>query len=115
MDIDDAQEILEIDPVNAKLHKLVTLLTRESEVLELSQKIQKEARSEIDKVQREYFLREQLKAIQKELGDNDEQAADVDDFRQKIEQAKCRKKPIKMARRELDRLSRLPPRLLNMV
>jgi ATP-dependent Lon protease len=108
MDIDDAQEILEIDPVNAKLHKLVTLLTRESEVLELSQKIQKEARSEIDKVQREYFLREQLKAIQKELGDNDEQAADVDDFRQKIEQAKMPEEADKMARRELDRLSRLP-------
>lgn len=108
MEIADAQEILEFDSVSAKLHKLVTLLTRESEVLELSQKIQKEARSEIDKVQREYFLREQLKAIQRELGEEDEQAADVDEFRKKIEAVTMSDEAGKIARRELDRLSRLP-------
>ncbi len=108
MEISDAQEILEMVDVRDKLHKLVTLLTRESEVLELSQKIQKEARSEIDKVQREYFLREQLKAIQKELGEGDEQAADVEEFRKKIDQVNLPEEADKMARRELDRLSRLP-------
>ncbi len=108
MEIADAQEILEVDSISAKLHKLVTLLTRESEVLELSQKIQKEARSEIDKVQREYFLREQLKAIQRELGEEDEQAADVEEFRKKIEAATMPEEAGTLARRELERLSRLP-------
>ncbi len=108
MDIQDAQEILELDTIHDKLHKLVNLLTRESEVLELSQKIQNEARSEIDKVQREYFLREQLKAIQKELGEGDEQAADIEEFRKKIELAHMPEEAEKQARRELDRLSRLP-------
>jgi len=108
MDIEDAQEILELDSITEKLHKLVALLTRESEVLELSQKIQKEARSEIDKVQREYFLREQLKAIQRELGETDEQAADVEEFRKKIEEAGMSEEARKLALRELDRLSRLP-------
>ncbi|MHB0987735.1 MAG: endopeptidase La [Bellilinea sp.] len=108
MEIADAQEILEVDSISAKLHKLVTLLTRESEVLELSQKIQKEARSEIDKVQREYFLREQLKAIQRELGEEDEQAADVEEFRKKIEAVTMPEEAGTLARRELERLSRLP-------
>ncbi len=108
MEIGDAQEILEVDSISAKLHKLVTLLTRESEVLELSQKIQKEARSEIDKVQREYFLREQLKAIQRELGEVDEQAADVEEFRKKIEAVTMPEEAGTLARRELERLSRLP-------
>jgi ATP-dependent Lon protease len=108
MELEDAQAILEIDSVSDKLRKLVAILTRESEVVELGQKIQNEARSEIDKVQREYFLREQLKAIQKELGEGDEQAADVEEFRKKIETAGMPEEAEKQARRELDRLSRLP-------
>lgn len=108
MELTDAQEILEIDSVNEKLRKLVTILTRESEVLELGQKIQNEARSEIDKMQREYFLREQLKAIQKELGEADEQAADVEEFTKKIDLAHMPEEANQLAKRELDRLSRLP-------
>ncbi|HOD04387.1 MAG TPA: endopeptidase La [Anaerolineaceae bacterium] len=108
MDLEDAQEILELDSVNAKLRKLVAILTRESEVLELGQKIQNEARSEIDKMQREYFLREQMKAIQHELGENDEQAVDIETFKAKIDQAHMPEEALKQARRELDRLSRLP-------
>jgi ATP-dependent Lon protease len=108
MDLSDAQELLELDPVLEKLRKLVTVLTREVEMLEIGQKIQNEARSEIDKVQREYFLREQVKAIQRELGEGDEQAMEVEEFRQKIEVAKMPEEAEKMARRELDRLSRLP-------
>ncbi len=108
MELQDAQAILELDSIGEKLHKLVSILTRESEVLELGQKIQNEARSEIEKVQREYFLREQLKAIQKELGEGDEQTADVEDFRKKIESSNMPDEALKQSRRELDRLSRLP-------
>jgi len=108
MDLDEAQRLLEIDSTSAKLHTLVGLLAREVEVLEMGQKIQNEARSEIDKVQREYFLREQLKAIQRELGEADEQSVEVEEFRTKIEAAVMSEEAEKQARRELDRLSRLP-------
>ncbi|MEA4909039.1 MAG: endopeptidase La [Anaerolineaceae bacterium] len=108
MDLADAQQILELDQVSEKLRKLVSILTRESEVLELGQKIQNEARTEIEKVQREYFLREQLKAIQRELGEENEQTADVEEFRQKIAAAAMPEESEKQAQRELDRLSRLP-------
>jgi len=84
------------------------LLVREAEVLQLGQKIQNEARGEIEKVQREYFLREQMKAIQKELGERDEQAVEMEDFRKKIEEAKMPEEAEKQAKRELERLSRLP-------
>ena len=108
MDLNDAQELLELDPVLEKLRKLITILTHEVEMLEIGQKIQNEARSEIDKVQREYFLREQLKAIQRELGEGDEQTVEAEEFRQKIQVAEMPEEAEKMARRELDRLSRLP-------
>jgi ATP-dependent Lon protease len=108
MELKDAQAILEIDSVSEKLHKLAGILVREVEVLEIGQKIQNEARSEIEKVQREYYLREQLKAIQRELGENDEQSVEVDEFRKKIEAAKMPEESEKQARRELDRLARLP-------
>jgi ATP-dependent Lon protease len=108
MELADAQELLEFDSAKEKLLKLVGLLTHETEVLEIGQKIQNEARSEIEKVQREYFLREQLKAIQRELGESDEQAAEVEEFRQKIEAAGMPEEANKQATRELDRLSHLP-------
>jgi ATP-dependent Lon protease len=108
MDLVDAQEILSVDSVAQKLRKLVGLLAREVEVLEIGQKIQNEARSEIEKVQREYFLREQLKAIQRELGEGDEQAVEVEEFRQKIDAANMPEEAGKQARRELDRMSHLP-------
>jgi ATP-dependent Lon protease len=108
MELQDAQSLLEMDSLQEKLLKLVNILTRESEVLDLGQKIQNEAKSEIEKVQREYFLREQLKAIQKELGEGDEQAADIEEFRKKIESAGMTEEAAKQSRLELDRLSRLP-------
>jgi ATP-dependent Lon protease len=108
MELKDAQILLEMDSVSEKLHRLVSILTREVEMLEIGQKIQNEARSEIDKVQREFFLREQLKAIQRELGESDEQAAEVEEFRKKIDAADMPEEALKQSRRELDRLSRLP-------
>ena len=108
MDLDDAQDILETDEVKEKLHKLTITLNRELEVLELGKKIQTEAQTEMTKVQREYFLREQLKAIKKELGEEDEQTMEVEELRQKIEAAGMPEEPEKEAKRELDRLSKLP-------
>jgi len=108
MDIADAQSILEFDSATEKLRKLVGILTRESEVLELSQKIQNEARSEIEKVQRDFFLREQLKAIQRELGEKDEQARDIEELREKIDFARMSDEANKQANHELERLARLP-------
>ncbi len=108
IDLADAQQLLELDSVTVKLRKLVSLLVRELEVLTLGQKIQNEARGEIEKVQRDYFLREQMKAIQRELGEQDEQAVEAEEFRKKIEDAKMPEEAEKQARRELDRLARLP-------
>ena len=108
MDLKDAQELLALDSTAEKLKKLTGLLVREAEVLSLGQKIQNEARGEIEKVQREYFLREQMKAIQKELGEKDEQAAETEEFRKKIADAKMPEEAEKQANRELERLSRLP-------
>jgi len=108
IELKDAQTLLELDSTKAKLEKLVDFLVREAEVLQLGQKIQNEARSEIEKVQRDYFLREQMKAIQKELGERDEQAVEVEELRQKIVTARMPEEANKQAERELDRLSRLP-------
>jgi ATP-dependent Lon protease len=108
LDLQDAQELLEIDNVAEKLRKLTALLEKELEVLELGRKIQDDARSEMEKVQREYFLREQLKAIQRELGESDEQQLEVEEFRQKIDEAGMPEEAEKEARRELDRLAKLP-------
>lgn len=107
MDLNDAQQILQLDPPSNKLHRLVSILAHEIELLELGQKIQNQARSEIDKVQKEYFLREQLKALQRELGENDDQTVEVEEFRKKIGISKMSPEAEKLAQRELDRLSRL--------
>ena len=86
----------------------MTLLNKELEVLELGKKIQTDAQTEMEKVQREYYLREQLKAIQKELGEVDDQTAEIESFREKIEAANMPEEAEQEALRELDRLAKLP-------
>ncbi len=109
MDLQDAQEILELDHVVDKLRRLTNILNRELEVLELGKKIQSEAQSEMEKMQREYFLREQLKAIQRELGEGDEQQMEIEELRTKINEAGMPEEAEKEALRELSRLEKLPP------
>jgi ATP-dependent Lon protease len=106
--LEDAQTILELESTDAKLRRLMTILSKELEVLELGRKIQTEAQTEMEKVQREYYLREQLKAIQRELGESDEQMVEVENFRKKIAEAGMSEEAHKEAERELDRLSKLP-------
>jgi ATP-dependent Lon protease len=109
IEIPEAQAILEIDSVREKLLKLTTILTKELEVLELGHKIQSEAQSEMEKMQRDYFLREQLKAIKKELGEEDEQAIELEEYRTKIAQAGMPEEAEKEALRELSRMEKMPP------
>jgi len=108
IDLEDAQRLLELDSATEKLRMLLGLMTKELEVLELGRKIQSDAQSEMEKTQREYFLREQLKAIRRELGEADEQQMEVEEFRKKIDEAGMPEEAEKEARRELDRLSKLP-------
>ncbi len=109
MELPDAQAILEIDSVREKLLKLTNILTKELEVLELGRKIQTEAQSEMEKMQREYFLREQLKAIKKELGEEDEQTLEIEEYRTKIAAAGMAEEAEKEALRELSRMEKMPP------
>jgi ATP-dependent Lon protease len=109
IELDDAQAILELDSVRDKLLKLTSIMTKELEVLELGRKIQTEAQSEMEKMQRDYFLREQLKAIRKELGETDEQSLEVEEYRNKIAQAGMPEEAEKEALRELNRMEKMPP------
>jgi ATP-dependent Lon protease len=103
----DRQRFLEMtDPVQ-RLKELVPLLSREIQVLELTQKIQEQARQELDKAQREFILRQQLREIQKELGETPE--AEIEELRQKIEEAGMPEEVKEVALRELDRLSKMHP------
>jgi len=103
------QELLETPDVKGRLARLVAVLTKEAEVLALGSKIQSQVESEVGRSQREYYLREQLKAIQKELGQTDERTQELDDLRDKIEAAGMTEEAKKDALRELDRLGKMPP------
>ena len=109
LEVAEGQKILEMDNVKDKFRALMVHLTREKEVLTLGQKIQSEAREEMDKAQREYYLRQQLRAIQKELGEADESQVAADDYRKKIEDAGLPEEAKKEALRELKRLEGMPP------
>lgn len=102
------QDLLATAEIRSRMDKLNRILTKELEVLELGSKIQSQVQSEVGKGQREYFLREQMKAIQKELGEGDDQAREIDELREKIEAAGMPDEVQKEALRELDRLSKIP-------
>ena len=107
--VEKAQEILEIlDPVE-RLKALNELLQKEVQVLTMQAKIQSQAKEEITKTQREYFLREQLRAIRSELGEVDERTEEIKTLQQKIKKAKMPKEVEKEARRELERLEQMHP------
>jgi ATP-dependent Lon protease len=103
------QTLLETLDVRPRLQTLAGALAKEAEVLELGSKIQSEVQSEVSKTQREYFLREQLKAIQKELGEADDRAQEIESLRQKIDAAGMTEEAHKEAVRELERLAKMPP------
>ncbi len=107
LSVDEAQNILAMDSIYDKLLRLTQLLHKEVEVLELGRK-QSEAQGEMERMQRDFFLREQLKAIQKELGEEDEQAADIRELEERIAAAGMSEEAEKEARRELDRMRRMP-------
>src|SRR5207302_5259379 len=86
--VEELQDLLSTLDVRQRLEKLIVVLSREIELLELGHKIQSQVQSELNKNQREYFLRQQLKAIQKELGETDGRSAEIDDLEKKIEAAK---------------------------
>jgi ATP-dependent Lon protease len=102
------QEVLETLDVRARMDALNRILIKELEVLELGSKIQSQVQSEVGKNQREYFLREQMKAIQKELGEGDDQTKEIEELEEKIETAGMPEAVKKEAMRELDRLARMP-------
>jgi ATP-dependent Lon protease len=107
--VEQAQQILEIFGPLDRLKRLSELLGKEIEVLEMQHKIQSQAREEMDKSHREYYLREQLKAIQKELGESDERSQEIQELEQKIERAKMPPEVAQEAKTQLGRLSRMHP------
>src|SRR3989442_614843 len=108
MELELRQKLLELNSVRAKLENLSSYLRHELEIFELGKKIQTSAQEEMGKVQREYLLREQLKAIQRELGEESEEQATANELRRKIDEAKMPEEALKEANRELSRLEKLP-------
>lgn len=109
LEVEKGQQILETDNVKDKLRALISHLSHEKEVLTLGKKIETEAREEMDKAQREYYLRQQLKAIQKELGETEESPLVVAEYTEKIEKANLPEEAKKEAHRELKRLGGMSP------
>ena len=108
MSTEQRQELLETVDVVERLKLVSTFLNRQVEILELKGKIQSEVKSELDKTQREYILREQLKAIQRELGEDDPQQAEIHELREKVEQSGMPDEVRARALKEVDRMSRIP-------
>ena len=106
---EEKQELLEEVDVTRRLRRLSEVLARELELIQLGSKIQSQVQSEMEKGQREYFLREQLKAIQDELGEGDERQAELAELRSRVEEAGLPEHAAKAVERELSRLEKLPP------
>jgi ATP-dependent Lon protease len=109
LDTAQKQELLETLDVRARLERVNKILAKDLEVLEVGNKIQSQVKTELQKNQREYYLREQMKAIQKELGEGDDQQREYNELREKIEKAGMSEEAKKEALRELDRLSKMSP------
>jgi len=107
--LEEKQRVLEIYDVKKRLKEVTRLLNYQLEILELGSKIQSQVKGDMDKRQREYFLREQLKAIKEELGEKDEAAVEIEDYKAKIEEKNLPEEARKEAERELNRLSRMHP------
>ncbi len=105
----EKQGILETLDVRERLTKVHLILNKEVQVLELGNKIQSQVKEDMDRTQREYYLREQLKAIKKELGELDEHSTEIKDLREKIKKAKMLPEALTAAEKELDRLAKIPP------
>ncbi|HEX6532002.1 MAG TPA: endopeptidase La, partial [Nitrospira sp.] len=107
--VEVTQSVLEITEPLKRLRQISEILAKEIDVLSMQQKIQAQAKGEMDKTQREYFLREQLKAIQKELGELDERAEEVAEFRKRVKDAKMPEKVLKETEKQLKRLEKMHP------
>ncbi len=107
--VEVTQDVLEVEDPVARLKRVSEILAKEVEVLSMQQKIQAQAKGEMDKTQREYFLREQLKAIQKELGELDERGEEIAEFRKRIKEAKIPEKVLKETEKQLKRLEKMHP------
>jgi ATP-dependent Lon protease len=107
--VEESQDLLSSNDVRTRLEKLIVILGREIELLELGHKIQSQVQTELNKNQREYYLRQQLKAIQKELGEGDARSSEIEDLEKKVEAAKMPEDARKAADKELDRLKMIPP------
>lgn len=107
MELEQRQQLLELDDVNAKMRLLIDVLTQEREVLAIGQRISQETQQKVGKEQREFILRRQMDAIRKELGEVDDEAAEAEAYREKIEKAGLPKEAFEQANRELKRLERL--------
>lgn len=108
-DQEEKQSLLATLDVEERLDRVMTLLQKEVNLLELSNRIQSTVRGEMDKAQREYYLREQLKAIQRELGESDDRQDDFEDLKQKIKEARMPEEAEKVAIKELRRMSKMNP------
>ncbi|MDA8345679.1 MAG: endopeptidase La [Thermaerobacter sp.] len=106
--IEERQEVLETLDVEERLMLVHRILTRQIDLLELERKIHSRVRRQMEKTQKEYYLREQIKAIQRELGEHEDPAGEADEWRKKIEQAKLPKEAQEKALREVDRLEHMP-------
>jgi ATP-dependent Lon protease len=109
VDLSERQEILEAVDITERLEKLTSILNREVDLLELGSKIQSEAKSEMDKAHRDYYLRQQLKAIRKELGEEDQYAVEIDELEEKLLEKALPDEVREEATRELNRLKTIPP------
>jgi len=107
--LEEKQTVLETFNVNKRLKEVTRLVNYQLEILELGNKIQSQVKGDMDKRQREYYLREQLKAIKEELGEKDEATVEIEDYRAKIEEKNLPEEARQEAERELDRLARMHP------